>query len=258
MANKRFPADMADITADFVSVLAVKADGTVGYAFCLAKTGGTVTGNLNIAGGTLYISNSGTESSYQLNATTIGYDNTNSIGWITAGGAASRTNISLQAGGGNVLIGTSVSNGVDKLQVSGSGNFSGTVTSQGNVLTSAREKKHVFGKFEDDALTQINSLKLHKFSYKKFKTTVLEPEKVDKKGKILKPAIHEEIELPATEPEHIGVMYDEVQDNPNIATSDGAIKLHNLVFLLVKANQELSAQVGDLTKRVEKLEKAKK
>lgn len=80
-----------------------------------------VAGITRVTGGTIYAQASGTESSgYQLNAITLGYDATNAVGWITAGGAAARTNLSLQQSGGEVLIGTALTDAGDyKLQVAG-------------------------------------------------------------------------------------------------------------------------------------------
>jgi hypothetical protein len=49
----------------------------------------------------------------------MGYDAAANIGWVTAGGAAARTNLVLQQSGGNVLIGTATSSGY-RLQVNGS------------------------------------------------------------------------------------------------------------------------------------------
>ena len=66
-----------------------------------------VSGIIRANNGTIFAQASGTEGSgYQLSAITMGYDSTNNIGWITAGGTSSRTNLSLQYGGGNVGIGT--------------------------------------------------------------------------------------------------------------------------------------------------------
>lgn len=240
MANKRFPADMADITADYTQLLAVKDDGTVGTASpCLARSGGSLTGTVLInydgrtidaIGSSVQFSNIGGSHDIIFGDGNVRYfslhtplgASTGSIRNFSAG-----TNILTWDTSGNIVV-------------------TGTVTAQGTVLTSAREKKHVAGLFEEDALSQINSLKLHKFSYRKFETNVLEPEKIDKKGKIVKEAVTEEVELPATEPEHIGLMYDEVVDNPNIATKEGSIKLHNLVFLQARAIQQLTERIQQL------------
>ena len=58
---------------------------------------------------------------------TLGYDATNSAGWITAGGAAARTNLVLQQSGGEVLIRTISDAGDYSLQVSGNSLFSGNI-----------------------------------------------------------------------------------------------------------------------------------
>jgi hypothetical protein len=69
----------------------------------------SVKGLLNTNAGTIYAKASGTEGSgtegsgYQLNAITMGYDSVNGLGWITAGGAAARTELYLNKGGGGLV-----------------------------------------------------------------------------------------------------------------------------------------------------------
>lgn len=75
-----------------------------------APGSGTFGGHVSTTSGTIYAKGSGTESAgYQLNAVTMGYDAVNSKGWITAGGAASRTTLALNSGGGNVELGGALS-----------------------------------------------------------------------------------------------------------------------------------------------------
>jgi len=75
-------------------------------------------GNTSISNGEFYIRSSRTESvGYQLNAITSGYNIAGAYGWITAGGAASRTALVLNGGGGNVGIGTTAPD--EKLHVTG-------------------------------------------------------------------------------------------------------------------------------------------
>lgn len=247
MANKRFPADMADITADYAHMLVAKADGTVGWATpCLARSGQTpLTGALVTSGAINALTPNTGFFDFVAGSTrlaTVGA-NTSTYGIIkvsqySSDGALGRDAYTIDANGNN--------------NWTGAGSFGGTVTAQGTILTSSREKKHVFGEFKEDAISQIAGLKLHKFAYRKHEVEILEPEVLDKFGKVKKAAKTREIELPSPEsPEHIGLMYDEVSDNPDIATPTGEIKLHNLVFLLVRAIQQLTA-------RLEELEKASK
>jgi hypothetical protein len=92
----------------------------------------TTTGFIYTNAGALFAQASGTEgASYQLNGITIGYSATGTYGWITAGGASARTALALNAGGGNVLIGTTTDNGVDKLQVNGSARVNGNLLTTG-------------------------------------------------------------------------------------------------------------------------------
>jgi hypothetical protein len=101
----------------------VKASGTtISYdnTSYLPLTGGTLTGalsgtsatfsaNISTTNATIFAKASGTEPlNYQFNSITLGFDETNNHGWITAGGAASRTNLFLQKGGGSVAIGTEI------------------------------------------------------------------------------------------------------------------------------------------------------
>jgi hypothetical protein len=73
----------------------------------LAGTSATFSSNISSTSATIFAKSSGTEPlNYQFSAITLGFDATNNIGWITAGGAAARTNLVLQQGGGNVGIGT--------------------------------------------------------------------------------------------------------------------------------------------------------
>ncbi len=66
----------------------------------------TTSGFIYTQAGALFAQASGTEgASYQLNGITIGYSTSGTYGWITAGGAAARTTLALNAGGGNVVIG---------------------------------------------------------------------------------------------------------------------------------------------------------
>lgn len=48
--------------------------------------------------------------------------------------------VNLATGSGNVLIGTTTNNGVDKLQVNGSGFFTGNITSTGNTIRVATSR----------------------------------------------------------------------------------------------------------------------
>jgi hypothetical protein len=94
-----------------------------------------VTGTMKVTGatavgGTLYSNSNITESSgYQLNATSIGYSQTGAYGWITAGGAAARTALVLNLGGGNVGIGMTPTNRLD---------VNGTIGSRSLVLSSTQ------------------------------------------------------------------------------------------------------------------------
>jgi hypothetical protein len=83
----------------------------------LSGTSATFSSNISTTNATIFAKASGTEPlNYQFNSITIGYDSANTIGWITAGGAASRTNLVLQQGGGNVGIGTSSPSGLLSLK----------------------------------------------------------------------------------------------------------------------------------------------
>jgi hypothetical protein len=68
-------------------------------------------GNLEVVGwvkssNTIYSNSNLTEGAgYQLNSVTMGYNSSLSEGWITAGGAASRTTLALNKGGGLVTVG---------------------------------------------------------------------------------------------------------------------------------------------------------
>jgi hypothetical protein len=99
-----------------------------------------VSGIVRAINGTIFAQSSGTEGSgYQLNAITIGYDSSNTYGWITAGGAAARTNLVLQGGGGNVGIGTATPS-LAKLQVQGNvsaSSYTGSLFGTASFATSA-------------------------------------------------------------------------------------------------------------------------
>jgi len=96
--------------------------GSVGVGTASPAQKLDVSGITRVNGGTIYAQSSGTESGqYQLNALTLGYDATNAVGWITAGGAAARTNLILQEGGGSTtaFVGIGTRTPTEKLHVSG-------------------------------------------------------------------------------------------------------------------------------------------
>lgn len=95
----------------------------------LAGTSAGFSGNLS-SGNTIFANGAITESSgYQLNAITMGYSTTGTYGWVTAGGAASRTSLVLNAGGGNVGIGTTSPN--YKMTISPASNYTAINTGDG-------------------------------------------------------------------------------------------------------------------------------
>lgn len=82
-----------------------------------------------------YTQGSGTESlDYKLNATTMGYNVAGAYGWITAGGAASRTSLILNAGGGKVGIRQTPQTSFEVGHSSGDyPHFGGTTTTNGTL-----------------------------------------------------------------------------------------------------------------------------
>lgn len=126
-----------------------------GVANKLPLAGGTLTGALNgttisttgsiNSNSTIYSNSNIAESSgYQLNAITSGYSTTGSYGWITAGGAAARTLLSLNGNGGNVSIGTTTDSGY-KLDVNGTGRFTGALIASNLSGTNTGDQTSVSG-----------------------------------------------------------------------------------------------------------------
>lgn len=110
------------------------ASGSVGNLQAVTDNGATTTNDIS-SSSTIFTNGNVTESSYyQLSALTMGYSSTGNYGWLTAGGASSRTNLSLNAGGGNVGVGTT--NPTEKLEVNGNIKASGDITAGGGYLSS--------------------------------------------------------------------------------------------------------------------------
>lgn len=104
------------------SAILAATSGNVGIGTTSPTQKLDVSGITRVNGGTIYAQASGTESGqYQLNALTFGYDATNAVGWITAGGAAARTNLILQEGGGTTtaFVGIGTRTPTEKLHVVG-------------------------------------------------------------------------------------------------------------------------------------------
>jgi cytoskeletal protein CcmA (bactofilin family) len=114
--------------------LNINTSGNVGIGTTSPSDKLTVAGGILSTGGFIYTTAgalfaqaSGTEgTTYQLNGITAGYSVSGSYGWITAAGASARTSLALNAGGGNVLIGTTTDAGY-KLDVNGTARLNGAV-----------------------------------------------------------------------------------------------------------------------------------
>lgn len=103
-----YGANIPTITASTGSGVVFYPTGSTGGALFVMSP----TGTFNTNGGTIFAKTSGTESSnYQFNAITMGYDSVNALGWITVGGAAARTELYLNKGGGLVYTGSNLSIG---------------------------------------------------------------------------------------------------------------------------------------------------
>lgn len=92
----------------------------------------TIATTLNTTAGTIYAKSSGTAgASYQLNATTFGYDIANTRGWIQAGGSSSTATLQLNPVGGTVEIGGTVSMGTNAITSVGAITSSATIKTGG-------------------------------------------------------------------------------------------------------------------------------
>jgi len=107
----------------------------------------TSTSIIYTSAGSLLARASGTEGAqYQLNGITVGYSTTGTYGWLTAGGAAARTSLALNAGGGNVGIGTT--NPSFNLDIAGSARaFVGAGTTNYNYFQVAEIGFNLYGRF---------------------------------------------------------------------------------------------------------------
>jgi len=122
--------------------------GTTNPSEKLAVAGAiTSTSIIYTSAGSLLARASGTEGAqYQLNGITVGYSATGTYGWLTAGGAAARTSLALNAGGGNVGIGTT--NPSFNLDIAGSARaFVGAGTTNYNYFQVAEIGANLYGRF---------------------------------------------------------------------------------------------------------------
>lgn len=259
MANKRFPADMADISADATKVLGVKPDGTVGLVSrppggetlqSAAERGSTLNTSLTFGGAGLksigWGGNSSSGAAYPLiyGSETDGY-----LVFNSKAGSPLYFNFD------NTHAGSPVDMFAGKHVFDKNGNafFSGSVSGTVFNPTSLRSKKREIEDFEGDALSKINSLKLHTYLFREFEQDLVKPAEIDG-DKIVKPAEYLIREVdPTSQQVNVGVIIDEIDDDLIADQERGVLNLNNIVFLQARAIQQLSQKLVELTERLEAL-----
>jgi hypothetical protein len=257
MGVKSFPAGYTDITSTATKILAANADGTTGYKS--QRAGGDNLLDITNRGFT-----TGTPLTISFNAQPITIPNGLSIATGYSVSYIQSTNnsgtivdLNYNAArhifsGGSLGIGV---NPTEKLQVSGNIYASGSVSGTVFTPTSLRSRKRDIKDYSGDALADINELQLHTYHFREYETIeqtqAVYEEVVNHEGvteqRLVTPAMTKEVEkISIDQMLNVGVIMDEVA-NPLIADQDkGVLNLNNIVFLLAKSVQQLTARLEAL------------
>ena len=252
MDVKSFPSGYTDITTSATKILAAKVDGTTGYKtqraggdnFADVVSRGNSASDISITGTAAFESSAAGLPAVSLRGAAP------FIGWYGTSGTPRKGY--MQHSGGELAIINDDAGGVrigNNLTVNGS--VSGTVFNP----TSLRERKRDIFDYDQDALYHINQLKLHTYHFREYKLVEKTPDiyedVINEDGVVQKmlltPATYQQEEItPVAQMLNVGVIIDEV-DNDLIADQErGCLNLNNIVFLLAKSVQQLTARIEAL------------